>query len=104
MTQSSPKILLITGVSSGLGQAFAAGALAAGHIVIGSVRRAEDAVSFSAQAPGQAYPLILDVTNYDAIQAQISAGFPLDRPLQAAGVSAAAVNSLESPRHRGLTP
>lgn len=72
MTQSSPKILLIIGVSSGLGQAFAAGALAAGHIVIGSVRRAEDAVSFSAQAPGQAYPLILDVTNYDAIPAQIS--------------------------------
>jgi NAD(P)-dependent dehydrogenase (short-subunit alcohol dehydrogenase family) len=37
------KIFLITGVSSGLGRAFAVGALEAGHTVIGTVRRAEDA-------------------------------------------------------------
>ena len=44
MTQT--KTLLITGVSSGLGRAFASGALAAGHRVIGTVRRAEDAEQF----------------------------------------------------------
>ena len=58
---------LITGVSSGLGRAFASGALAAGHRVIGTVRRAEDAERFAAQAPGRAHPLVLDVTDYAAI-------------------------------------
>ncbi len=64
---STRKTFLITGVSSGLGRAFATGALAAGHAVIGTVRRPEDADAFSAQAPGSAYALVLDVTDYDAI-------------------------------------
>lgn len=61
------KTILITGVSSGLGQAFAAAALAVGHRVIGTVRHAADAEAFAAQAPDRAFPLRLDVTDYDAV-------------------------------------
>jgi NAD(P)-dependent dehydrogenase (short-subunit alcohol dehydrogenase family) len=64
---SLPKTFLITGVSSGLGRAFAEGALKAGHRVIGTVRRAGDADAFASLAPGRAYPLVLDVTDYDAV-------------------------------------
>ncbi|MCW6510377.1 oxidoreductase [Lichenifustis flavocetrariae] len=64
---AQPKTFLITGVSSGLGRAFAAGALAVGHRVIGTVRRPEDAESFSRHASGHAFPLRLDVTDYDAV-------------------------------------
>lgn len=66
------KTFLITGVSSGLGRAFAAGALDAGHRVIGTVRRDLDADSFAALAPGQAQPLVLDVTDFDAIPASVA--------------------------------
>ncbi|WP_242149118.1 oxidoreductase [Sphingomonas sp. BAUL-RG-20F-R05-02] len=67
MTITLPKTFLITGVSSGLGRAFAEGALKAGHKVIGTVRRDGDAGAFAALAPGRAHPLVLDVTNYTAI-------------------------------------
>jgi NAD(P)-dependent dehydrogenase (short-subunit alcohol dehydrogenase family) len=60
-----PKTFLITGVSSGLGRAFAAGALAAGHRVAGTVRRSEDAEWLSGSE--HAFPLVLDVTDYGAI-------------------------------------
>jgi NAD(P)-dependent dehydrogenase (short-subunit alcohol dehydrogenase family) len=60
-----PKTFLITGVSSGFGRAFAAAALEAGHRVIGTVRRAEDAARFGAAA--RAFPLLLDVTQYAAV-------------------------------------
>jgi NAD(P)-dependent dehydrogenase (short-subunit alcohol dehydrogenase family) len=60
-----PKTFLITGVSSGLGRAFAKGVLAAGHRVIGTVRRSEDAKSFGSLE--RAFPLLLDVTNYAAV-------------------------------------
>ncbi|WP_294258168.1 oxidoreductase [uncultured Sphingomonas sp.] len=67
MRTSSPKTFLITGVSSGLGRAFAQGALDAGHRVVGTVRRSEDAEAFAALDPDRAHPLVLDVTDYDAI-------------------------------------
>ena len=56
------KTFLITGVSSGLGRAFASGALAAGHRVIGTVRRPDDAIAFGTSKG--AFPLLLDVTDY----------------------------------------
>jgi NAD(P)-dependent dehydrogenase (short-subunit alcohol dehydrogenase family) len=59
------KTFLITGVSSGLGRAFAVGALATGHRVIGTVRRPEDAKTFGASE--RAFPLLLDVTDYSAV-------------------------------------
>lgn len=66
------KTFLITGVSSGLGRAFAAGALAAGHRVIGTVRRAEDAAAFADGAPGRAFPLRLDVTDTAAVPGAVA--------------------------------
>jgi NAD(P)-dependent dehydrogenase (short-subunit alcohol dehydrogenase family) len=66
---SQSKTFLITGVSSGLGRAFAAGALAAGHRVVGTVRRLEDAEEFGALE--RAFPLVLDVTDYASIPGAI---------------------------------
>ena len=51
MAVAGPRTFLITGVSSGLGRAFAQGALDAGHRVIGTVRREEDVQGFAAPAP-----------------------------------------------------
>jgi NAD(P)-dependent dehydrogenase (short-subunit alcohol dehydrogenase family) len=72
MATAFPKTFLITGVSSGLGRAFAAGALDAGHRVIGTVRRDRDAEAFAAAAPDRAHPLVLDVTHFDAIPVAVS--------------------------------
>lgn len=72
MTAAARKTFLITGVSSGLGRAFASGALAAGHRVVGTVRRDGDAETFAALAPDRAHPLVLDVTDYDAIPAAVA--------------------------------
>jgi NAD(P)-dependent dehydrogenase (short-subunit alcohol dehydrogenase family) len=69
---STSKTFLITGVSSGLGQAFALGALEAGHRVIGTVRREGDARAFGALAPGFAHPLMLDVTDFSAVPAAVA--------------------------------
>lgn len=64
---STSKTFLITGVSSGLGRAFALGALEKGHRVIGTVRRQADAEAFAALAPDRAHPVMLDMTDFDAI-------------------------------------
>jgi NAD(P)-dependent dehydrogenase (short-subunit alcohol dehydrogenase family) len=66
------KTFLITGVSSGLGRAFAEGVLSAGYRVIGTVRNEADADTFGALAKGRAYPLILDVTDFAAIPAAVA--------------------------------
>jgi NAD(P)-dependent dehydrogenase (short-subunit alcohol dehydrogenase family) len=66
---AQPKTFLITGVSSGLGRAFAMAALADGHRVIGTVRRPEEAQTFGATE--RAFPLLLDVTDYAAIPAAV---------------------------------
>ncbi|WP_029919631.1 oxidoreductase [Nevskia soli] len=76
------KTFLITGVSSGLGRAFAAGALSAGHTVIGTVRRQEDADSFAALDPHRAHPLMLDVTNYAAVAAAVAATEAVAGPVE----------------------
>jgi NAD(P)-dependent dehydrogenase (short-subunit alcohol dehydrogenase family) len=69
---STSKTFLITGVSSGLGRAFALAALEAGHRVTGTVRRKDDAGAFAALAPGRAHPVVLDVTDYAAIPAAVA--------------------------------
>lgn len=72
MPSVTPKTFLITGVSSGLGRAFAQGALDAGHHVVGTVRSADDAEDFRTLAPGRAHALVLDVTHYDGIPAAVA--------------------------------
>lgn len=64
---STTKTLFITGVSSGLGKALAAQALAAGHKVIGTLRDQNAIEAFEAQAPGRAHGVLLDVTEISAI-------------------------------------
>lgn len=71
MDTTANKTFLITGVSSGLGKAFAEGALAAGHRVIGTVRSDEAAARFRALSD-LAHPLLLDVTDFDAIPAAVA--------------------------------
>jgi NAD(P)-dependent dehydrogenase (short-subunit alcohol dehydrogenase family) len=63
----SAKVFLITGVSTGLGRAFAEGALRAGHTVVGTVRRQADADAFTALDTDRAHARILDVTDDAAV-------------------------------------
>ncbi|OEU98554.1 MULTISPECIES: oxidoreductase [Streptomyces] len=58
---------LVTGVSAGLGRAFARAALAAGHTVVGTTRTAKDLRVFEDLAPGHAHGRIVDVTDGDAV-------------------------------------
>lgn len=64
---SQSKTLLVTGVSSGFGQALASAALNAGHRVIGTVRRESAAATFEAHPSGRAHAYMLDLTDTDAI-------------------------------------
>ncbi len=66
------KILLITGVSSGFGRAFAKAALTEGHTVIGTVRNENALKEFEAREPHRAKAIILDVTDFAAIAPAIS--------------------------------
>jgi NAD(P)-dependent dehydrogenase (short-subunit alcohol dehydrogenase family) len=67
MSNSDKKIFLITGVSSGFGQAFAEAALAAGHTVVGTVRNEEAGRKFETIDLHRAKAVTLDVTDFDAI-------------------------------------
>jgi NAD(P)-dependent dehydrogenase (short-subunit alcohol dehydrogenase family) len=66
------KIILITGVSSGFGRAFAEAALTEGYTVIGTVRNEDARKEFETIEPKRAKSLILDVTNFAAIAPSIS--------------------------------
>ncbi|XSG81116.1 MAG: oxidoreductase [Methyloligella sp. ZOD6] len=73
MAAEKSRVFLITGVSTGLGRAFAEAALDAGNTVIGTVRKEVDAEAFAALDADRAHALQLDVTDYDAIPAAIAA-------------------------------
>jgi NAD(P)-dependent dehydrogenase (short-subunit alcohol dehydrogenase family) len=64
--------ILITGVSTGLGRALAAAALADGRKVAGTVRSEEARRAFEALKPGYAFGKILDVTDNAAIAPTVS--------------------------------
>lgn len=61
------KTFFITGVSSGFGKALTEGALAAGHRVIGTLRKEEERAAFDRLAPGRSFGRLLDVTDTKAI-------------------------------------
>jgi len=60
-------VFVVTGVSSGLGRAFAEAALAAGHRVIGTVRTEEARAKFEALEPGRAFGRLLEMTDASAM-------------------------------------
>ena len=64
-------IFLITGVSRGLGAAFASAALAAGHRVIGTVRTREQASAFEALAPACAQAIVVDLSSPNEVHAAL---------------------------------
>ena len=68
-----PRTFLITGVSSGLGRAFATAALEAGHTVVGTVRKPDQIADFEQLAPGRAHARMLDVTDTEAIAPTVAA-------------------------------
>jgi len=68
---AAARTLLVTGASSGLGAAFARAALAAGHHVVGTVRRSEDRDAFDAASDGRGHALLLDLADSDAIPAVV---------------------------------
>ncbi len=70
-TNTNPKNILITGVSSGFGRAFATAAIAEGHHVIGTVRKQADLAAFTALSPAKTTGIILDVTDFEAIPGAI---------------------------------
>jgi NAD(P)-dependent dehydrogenase (short-subunit alcohol dehydrogenase family) len=57
------KIILITGVSSGLGRAFAEALLNAGYTVVGTVRNPDAAQEFERLSKDRAFARVLDVTH-----------------------------------------
>ncbi|MFJ6325602.1 MULTISPECIES: oxidoreductase [unclassified Rhizobium] len=72
MSSKHSKLFLITGVSSGFGRAFAEAALAAGHRVVGTVRNADGKADFEVIAPERAKAMLLDVTDFDAIEPAVA--------------------------------
>lgn len=66
------KTIVITGVSSGLGRAFAERALNVGHSVVGTVRKPEDVATFESLAPGRAHVRRLDVNDDAAVSGMIA--------------------------------
>ena len=83
------RTFLITGASSGFGRAIAVAALAAGHRVVGTVRRQEDARAFAALSPERAAAILLDVAEFDrvgrVIADAIEAFGPVDVLVNSAG-------------------
>jgi NAD(P)-dependent dehydrogenase (short-subunit alcohol dehydrogenase family) len=66
------KTFLITGISSGFGQAFARAALDAGHVVVGTARSQAACDAFGALAPGRSRAILLDVTDFDTIEPAVA--------------------------------
>jgi NAD(P)-dependent dehydrogenase (short-subunit alcohol dehydrogenase family) len=57
------KVVIVTGVSSGLGKAFATALVQAGFKVVGTVRKQEAVREFEELRPGSAFARVLDVTD-----------------------------------------
>ena len=66
------KTFLITGVSTGFGRAFSEAAVAAGHRVVGTVRKAEQQKEFTALHPTDAKAYVFDVSAIDKAEAFVA--------------------------------
>jgi NAD(P)-dependent dehydrogenase (short-subunit alcohol dehydrogenase family) len=86
---ASAKTILITGVSSGFGQALAREALAVGHRVVGTVRNSGALQAFAALDTQRAFGYLLDVTDDERIDEVVgeieSAVGPIDVLVNNAG-------------------
>jgi NAD(P)-dependent dehydrogenase (short-subunit alcohol dehydrogenase family) len=71
MSQASQRVFLITGVSSGFGRALSEAALTAGHTVIGTVRSEAAIAEFEKLHADRAHGVVLDVTDFAAIESTI---------------------------------
>ena len=69
---NNQEIFLITGISSGFGRAFARAALSAGHIVVGTVREESARRNFELESPGLAKAVVLDITDFEAIEPKVA--------------------------------
>ena len=69
---TNQKIFLVTGVSSGFGRAFADAAFSAGHLVVGTVREESVRKKFESEHPGLAKAVLLDITDFDAVDPKIA--------------------------------
>jgi NAD(P)-dependent dehydrogenase (short-subunit alcohol dehydrogenase family) len=67
-TSIENKVVLITGVSSGLGRELAIRLLAQGAKVVGTVRNDEQIDTFEALTPGKTLGVKMDVTDAAAVQ------------------------------------
>lgn len=72
MSSQQRKTWIITGVSSGLGRALAAAAIARGDTVVGTVRTETARADFAALSPERAIGILLDVTDEKGVHAAIS--------------------------------
>jgi NAD(P)-dependent dehydrogenase (short-subunit alcohol dehydrogenase family) len=69
MQHTTPRIWLITGISSGLGKALAEAVIRHGDFVVGTFRQAEQVQQFNARYAGQALAVRMDVTQPDEVAA-----------------------------------
>ncbi|MBV6647864.1 MAG: SDR family NAD(P)-dependent oxidoreductase [Cyclobacteriaceae bacterium] len=85
----SNKVILITGVSGGLGRNLAEVAAKQGHTVIGSLRKEQQFADFEGLVPGKTFPIKLDVTSeqdrQNAIQSVIDTYGQMDVLINNAG-------------------
>ncbi|MEM6436565.1 MAG: oxidoreductase [Cyanobacteria bacterium P01_D01_bin.115] len=70
-TSVENKVVLITGVSSGLGRELAQQLLDRGALVAGTFRQPEQAAAFAAISPDRALGLVMDITDTAAVEAGV---------------------------------
>jgi NAD(P)-dependent dehydrogenase (short-subunit alcohol dehydrogenase family) len=103
--RASVGAVLVTGVSSGIGQAIALDLMRSGYTVFGSVRHIKDAASLVAVSDSQFIPLVFDVTDPAGIARAVS---EVERQVGPAGLTALVNNAgisdsgpiLHQPEHR----
>ncbi|QKW33686.1 SDR family NAD(P)-dependent oxidoreductase [Actinomadura sp. NAK00032] len=67
------KVILVTGASSGIGEATALALSTAGASLAAGARRADRLTALADKAPGEVLPLDLDVTDQRSVQAAVAA-------------------------------